>query len=547
MNKQGKSNSGYKLIKKNIKKLIPYQLGTFFLSLITILVSVQIINLLQSLVDMIKTKEFNSNIFLKLAVSCLIYTVFMILFQVVFKRTQIIGANEATILLYNKIQEKQLNFYKDHKSGEIISLINNEGKMVGDWLSSGLLILLNEFAVLVLNLGMMVYYNVTLTLILSVLMLIFFMSTKVLASEMAKLSAESLKVTGKINSFILETLKSETLIHTLNKNNWFRKRFLHIMNHEKYPIDYKKADFTAFYMTTFALLSVLLPILSVVIGAYMSQEYPLTAGILLAFYAHTMQIQEPVRYIPEFLSQRKNTIALAEHLLPIIKDSDDIQAVNKTLPKKIDSLSVNIEYFSYAKEDRHLLKGICFQLASKDVLLIKGNSGVGKSTLVEILMGLLSSETVRVEQNGENCLNISLKERWKHMLFVGQIPILLEGSLKENILMGDDVSQDQWNEIIDTTCLDEFVHDNGMDRIIGGEKDGVSGGQKQRIHIARVLLRKPDILILDEPTSALDMDTSLKLAERLTAFTKRNNMILIVISHKSDFNPYSTQVLEIKE
>lgn len=540
-------NRGYSLIKKGIKKLVPYQMGTFVFSLMTIIVSVIIINLLQTLVDMLQLNNIDSSVYTKLIISCIIYTVFMITFQIIFKRTQMIGANEVTILLYNKIQEKPLHFYKNHKSGELVSLINNEGKAVGDWLSSGLLILLNEFTVLILNLAMMLYYNVTLSLILAGLMAIFFVSTKVLASKMAELSADSLKVTGKINSFILETLKSETLIHTLNKNRWFQKRFLHIIKNEKYPIDYKRADVTAFYMTIFALLSVLLPIFSVVIGAYMAQKYNLTGGVLLAFYAHTMQIQEPVRYIPEFLSQRKNTIALSEHLLPIVEETNEVQEVSGRLPNKIDQLSIDIEYFTYQDGNRKLLSGINFELNSKDIILVKGNSGVGKSTLVDLLMGFITSDKAIIKQNNIDCINVSTRERWDHMLLVGQSPLLIEGSLQDNILMGEEVSKELLDEIIYTACLDDFIKETGMDRSIGGENDGVSGGQKQRISIARMLIRKPDILILDEPTSALDMEVSLLLAERLTRFTKENNMILIIISHKGDFDKYVSKILEIKE
>ncbi|MGL5087147.1 MAG: ABC transporter transmembrane domain-containing protein [Clostridium sp.] len=538
-------NRSYKIIRNSIKKLLPYQIGTFTLSLTTIIMSVIIINHLQSLIDMLQNGNYNYNIYFKLIGSCIIYVIFMILFQFIFKRTQITGANEVTILLYNRVQEKPLQFFKQIKSGEIISLINNEGKAVGDWLSSGLLILLNEFSVLLLNIGMMLYYNITLTLLLSIIMFIFFISTKILAMKMAKLSSDSLKITGKMNSFILETLKSETLINILNKKSLFKNKFSAIVYNDKYPIDYKKANYSACYMTIFALLSVLLPIISVIIGAYMMSKQNMSIGTLLAFYALTMQIQEPVRYIPEFLSQRKNTMALAENLYPIVKEVYASDISNIILPNKIDSLYVDIEYFSYENSEVSLLNGVNFELSSKDILLIKGNSGVGKSTLLELIMGFISSNTVKIVQNNINCSNVSKDELWKHTLIVSQEMLLLDGSLKENLLLGEIYPSDLLDEVIFTTCLESYVNENGIDTIINNSDELVSGGQKQRISIARILLRKPDILILDEPTSALDSQTSMELSKRITLFIKKNNMILIVVSHKNDFDNYATKLLKI--
>lgn len=540
-------NRGYKLVKKNMKQLIPCQLATFLLSLSTIVASVIIINLLQQLVNSIQYNEPAGNVYEKIIISCVVYAVCMVAFQFAFKRTQIKGANEVTILLYNKIQEKNLEFYENNKSGELLSLINNEGKLVGDWLSSGLLVLMNEFAVLILNLCMMFYYNVKLTSILCVIMLFFYLATKFLAMEMAKLSSKSLKISAKVNNFILQTLKSEMVIHTLQKNSWFKKKFLGIMKEEKYPVDYKKADYTAIYMTIFALLSVLMPIIAVIIGASISKEQAMPIGILLAFYAHTMQIQEPIRYIPEFLSQRRNTLALSEHLLEILDDKNTEENRVEKLDDKIENMQVNIEYFSYEDEDKKILKGVNFGLKKGDILLVQGESGIGKSTLASLLMGFMETNKADIIFNSVDSKLVSDSERWKHILLASQESFLIEGSIQENILMGDTISGEFFDEIVETVCLGDFLKENGADKIIGGENDGISGGQKQRINIARTLVKKPDILILDEPTSALDELTAQAFTEKMIAFSKKYDIILIVISHGDNFEKYATKKLALSK
>ena len=542
-----KNHETYSQIRKQVKKLLPYQVGTFLLALTTVILSVSIINLLQNLVDMLYAHQVEEALYWKLGITCSCYAVLMLVFQFVFKRTQIIGANEVTILLFQKLQGKKLHFYKKNKAGEILSLINNEGKEVGDWLSFGVLVLLNECAVLVMNLVMMCYYDMTLTLILLIIMFAFFMGTRLLASKMANLSSDSLKITSKVNSFILETVRAESVIQTLHKNQWFRKKFVHMIEKEKYPIDNKKADCTAVYMTIFAMVSIMMPILAVIIGAVLSERNGISGGVLLAFYAHTMQIQEPVRSIPEFLSKRKNTLTIAEHLKAIMDDTDIRDERENVLQHKIEKLSVDIRKFSYEDTEVELLKNVRFELLQKDILVIKGDSGAGKSTLASILMGFEDADSVTIKYGTIPAKEVSNAERWKHILLAGQIPLLLEATVRENVLLGEEVSEQALQETFYTVCLENFVKEQGLEKVIGGENDGVSGGQKQRISMARVLLRKPDILILDEPTAALDAETSLILAKRLVDYAKKNDMMLIVITHKNEFDKYATKTLEVEK
>ncbi|MDR2045052.1 MAG: ABC transporter ATP-binding protein/permease [Clostridium sp.] len=542
---KSKTYSAYGMIKRNMPRLFPYQIASYVLALVTIVISVVLVDSLRVLLDDLEAGEADGSRYLSILWFSLAYLITTMVFQFVFRRTQMVGRNEIVVLLYNKLQSKPLDFFREHPSGEILSLINQEGREVGDWLSFGTLVLFNEFSVLILNLMLMAYYDILLTLLLILVLSAVFLSTRFLAVRMAECSSGSLKTTGKVNQFILQTLKAETLIHILGKHRWFKSRLSDLVYRQRYPIDRKWADAHAVYMTVFLFLSVLFPVLSVAVGAYIFGG-GVSIGVLLAFYALTSHIQEPIQYIPEFLSQRKNAIALAEHLLPIVED-DLVSDFNmEKLPEKTDKLKINVEYFSYSDGGNKLLRNIDFSLESKDVLLVKGISGVGKSTLVDLMMGFLKSERSDVTLNGISCALVEDRDRWRHMLFVGQETVLIEGTLAENILMGDEFPAELVREVIYSACLEDVMGDVSAEEIIGGEVDGVSGGQKQRISIARMLLRRPDILILDEPTSALDEATSKELADRITDFTRKYDMILIVVSHKPDFDQFVTKVLEIK-
>lgn len=130
------------------------------------------------------------------------------------------------------------------------------------------------------------------------------------------------------------------------------------------------------------------------------------------------------------------------------------------------------------------------------------------------------------------------------MLISSQLPLLLEGTIRQNIFLGDSYEKEQLIEVMDTCCLSELL-DEKEELIIGGENDKISGGQKQRINTARILIRKPDVIILDEPTASLDALTAQKLARNVVAFTKKYNLMLIVVSHNQDFDEYADKLLQL--
>ena len=546
MNSYERKKMAYNLVKQNVKKLLPYQIASYLLALTAMINSMFLINLMRLLIDSFQIGDVDLSLFPSILIFAFLYLILMITYQFVFRRTQIVGHKEVTLMLYKKLQQKDISFFKKHNSGELISLINNEGKTVGDWLSQGLLALLSLSTLAILNIMLMAMYNILIACIIVFILAIFLLISRRLTTVIAKFSAESFGLTGKINQFILQTLKSVRIIFALNKHDWFFNRFSNLVHNQRYQVDKKKANFYAVYMALFLVLSVMLPILVVVLGVFLAEAQGISIGVILAFYALTANMQEPVQYIPDLLSSRKNAMALSERLLPIIEnDNADEEEPDMNNLAKIKELTISSSFFSYHVDEKPLLVNLEISLKEKDVLLIKGGSGTGKSTLVELVMGFLRSDSVKISLNGLDCSAISNKTRWRNILVADQNPILFEGTINENIMLGDQYSEEELDDVIYTACLEHFSSNDNSSRMIGSDEDGVSGGQKQRISLARMLLRKPDVLIADEPTSALDNETSSRLAQRLIDFVNKNEIILIIVSHKPDFDEYATKIVEL--
>lgn len=180
-----------------------------------------------------------------------------------------------------------------------------------------------------------------------------------------------------------------------------------------------------------------------------------------------------------------------------------------------------------------------------ELVCIKGESGIGKSTIGRLLTRLLVGEEGVVRLDGKDVNTICGRELYSHILMVTQDAHLISGTLSENLLLGEQYSDSEIEEVIRTVQLEEFVAEEGMERVLEEAAGNISGGQCQRICIARMLLRKPELLILDEPTSALDDRTAERLAREVTAYAKKYHMKLLVISHRDDFDGYADHLIQL--
>jgi len=227
--------------------------------------------------------------------------------------------------------------------------------------------------------------------------------------------------------------------------------------------------------------------------------------------------------------------------------------INKTSESnnKIDfkeEIRFNNVFFNYSKLDKPVLKNVSLTIKKNEFVGIIGETGVGKSTCVDLLIGLLSPSKGTITVDGKN-INNNL-EAWKGKLgYVQQNTYLLDESIKNNVAFGYKENQFDIAKIensIEKAQLTKFVNNlkNGLDTNVGEHGVKISGGEKQRIAIARALYNDPDILILDEATSSLDLDTEAKILETLVKFKKNKTMIFI--THRTSSLGYCDRVFKIE-
>ena len=196
-------------------------------------------------------------------------------------------------------------------------------------------------------------------------------------------------------------------------------------------------------------------------------------------------------------------------------------------------MSIKVENLSVLRNNSLLFKGINFIVEKKEICMVDGNSGAGKSSLLNILSGLLIPETGMIECNGIifNNKDIQLPPEKRNIGYVFQdFALFPHINANKNILFASNNSKDELYELV----ISELELKEHLEKL----PHELSGGQKQRVAIARAIMMKSQFLIMDEPFSNLDEAISVKTQKLISTIVKNQNIPCLIVSHNKKQNPY---------
>ncbi|MBC8452419.1 MAG: ABC transporter ATP-binding protein [Spirochaetes bacterium] len=285
-----------------------------------------------------------------------------------------------------------------------------------------------------------------------------------------------------------------------------------------------------------------------------------TIGELISFYVAVGLVNSYARSalgaIPSMLEGRESM----KRLVSILNGSDPMDGAGEDLRvsetqktskasagiiiNEITSIEFRQVTFGYGSSERPVLENLSFSCSMGDFFLIQGPSGIGKSTLIYLLMGFYQPLTGEIYINGKPLKDLDINSVRRLMGFVGQEPMLFPGSILENLTYGLDSAFENRaassgavdRELVEQACKKALIHDFIMDlpdqydSFIGEQGMLISGGQRQRLAIARALLRNPHILILDEPENNLPQGMLDQILDKVDL----THMITLLITHRVD-------------
>lgn len=275
-------------------------------------------------------------------------------------------------------------------------------------------------------------------------------------------------------------------------------------------------------------------VFALTLGAY-RLLHGLDYGTVTAILQLVNQIQSPFASLSSALPQYFEIIASAERLIEIDNLPDEKSCTNA--PINVTDTYNRLQYIDFKdisfRYDRDIiLDNTSLRVNKGDFVAIMGISGIGKSTLLKLLLGVFKVEAGEINLCLDDAVIPADVNTRKLFTYVPQGNFLLSGTIRENLMfINDQVTDDEINRAIEISCSDQFVNElpDGLDTVIGERGVGLSEGQLQRLAIARSLLSKSPILLLDEATSALDEDTEKRF---LTNLKNLNDKTCIIVSHK---------------
>lgn len=243
-------------------------------------------------------------------------------------------------------------------------------------------------------------------------------------------------------------------------------------------------------------------------GGYLISENQITPGGFVSFITALLMLYHPIKSIGNSYTNVQMSFMAMERVFGMLAEVPEIH--NKENPIKLKEIQTGILYdrvsFEY-EENRPVLKDITLEIKKGQIIAFVGNSGGGKTTIINLLPRFYDVKSGSIKIDGIDIRDLEIDSLRQQISMVFQDNVLFDGTIRENILLGKEkATQEEILNAVHNACLDEFINSlpKGLNTEIGERGTKLSGGQKQRVAIARAFLKNAPIVILDEATSALD-------------------------------------------
>lgn len=455
--------------------------------------------------------------------------------------------------VYKKVVELPVSYFSEKKKGDIISRVTQDIQQVELSILSSLEIIFREPVTIISFLAVMLYMSPQLTLFVFILLPISGLIIGKIAKSLRSSSLQGQKKMGELLSSLEETISGLRIIKAFNAENFVKKNFNSFS--EKYfklmVKIYRKGDLAS-PLSEF--LGTIVMVIVIWFGGklILSKEANLSAEVFIAYIAIFSQIISPAKSFTTAYYNIQKGIASAGRIFEILDAHNNItdkaNAINKKDFKK--SIKYKNVYFSYNKK-QEVLKNINLEIKKGELIAIVGESGAGKSTMLDLLPRFYDCTKGNIYIDDIEIKNIKLKSLRSLFGIVNQDPVLFNDTVFNNIAFGKEKNDYSIKEkVVEAAKIanaDSFINEleNGYDTIIGDRGGKLSGGQRQRIAIARAILKNPPILILDEATSSLDPESEHLVQEALNKLMQ--NRTSIVIAHRLSTIKHASKIIVLNK
>ena len=341
------------------------------------------------------------------------------------------------------------------------------------------------------------------------------------------------------NSMILEVLSSYRELVVKNRRNYYSRK----IGDKRHELAAATAELSFMPNISKYVIEITVIVGSLMISAiqFVTQDAAHAVATLSVFFAASTRIAPAVLRIQQSSLTIKSNTGLAGPTLELIEslgidelvkeDAEFIDFVHDGFKADLEIVNVSLKY---PGKDIFAVNNLSVKIKKGEIVAFVGPSGAGKTTLVDILLGILEPEKGQVMISGLHPLDAIVK--WPGAIgYMPQDILIANGTVRENVMLGFDAKvayEEQVSKALNTAQLSEFVLalPLGLDQPMGDRGTNISGGQRQRLGIARAIFTAPKLLVLDEATSALDGETEANISSAIQAF--RGDVTVLMIAHR---------------
>ena len=427
------------------------------------------------------------------------------------------------------MQHIPLSYLDVHSTGDIVQSVIADVDQLSDGLLLGFTQLFMGVVTIIATLVFMLSMNILITCCVIVLTPVSFFVARFISTRSYRLFQKQTSTRGKQTALINEMIGSEKVVKAFGYERRASKRF------KKLNVELQEYTQNALFISsltnpsTRAVNNVIYAIVAV-LGSYSIMKGNLTVGGLTVLLSYANQYMKPFNDISSVVTELQNAMACADRVFTLIEAPAESADPERDLVEKNGAIDIQDVFFSYLP-DQKLIENFNFSAKPGTTTAIVGPTGCGKTTFINLLMRFYDANQGTILIDGQKIYDVSRKSIRKNFGMVLQDTWLKNASIRDNIAFGVENASDE--EIIEAAKEAhswEFIRrmPEGLDTVV--TDDSLSQGQKQLLCITRVLLSKPNMLILDEATSSIDTRTELEIQAAFNNLMKGRTSF--VVAHR---------------
>ena len=431
--------------------------------------------------------------------------------------------------VYKKVNSFPISYFDNIPAGKISSRITNDTNKVKNMFR---LIFSDIITASILILGLIIVIFVTnpvAGLMLLILAPLVYIITKSYTAYTRRYTGEIRKSTSEINAQINEYIQNMEIIQVYNKEDYIKDKFKKTNNHI-FSEAQKLAKVRSY--SGFRAMDIVSYIASLIILIYfglgqLTDWYAVSIGSLYVIFDYTTRLFDEIRFSIMRFGEVQESMASANHIFELLKLESQ-----EELTENIDNIDKEIIFdnvrFSYT-EGEEVIKRISFQVDKGESIAFVGQTGSGKSTLINLLLNFYKADSGKITIGGKDISKVNREELRKDMAVVLQDAFLFKADIAQNISLGLDFSDEKIKESLREVGGQRLI-DKGIHSEVLENGSNLSQGEKQLISFARAYIRNPKILILDEATSNIDTETETIIQEGINKL--KENRTTFIIAHR---------------